>query len=330
VERARLPISEFPLTSLYNFNAARLFLRLVRFLRRERIDILHAFDFYTSVFAVPAGRIAGVPVVLASRRELLDLRSPLQQRAIRLACWFATGVVANSRAAGQDIFGPRVEGSRRVDILPNCINLDDFKPDTSCGDIRDSLGIARDAFVIGALGNLRPEKDFSTFLRAARVIHESVASAVFLIVGEGPERTNLERLVGQLNLSGTVHFLGERPDVANVLSDVDVLVMSSITESFPNAILEGMAIGKPIVATNVGGVPDLVEEGCTGFLVPPHDPTSIAERILRLWSNSTLRASMGEEGRNRVARKFTVGRVVEQLEAIYARELRKRGGNGYT
>jgi L-malate glycosyltransferase len=324
VESLGVSIVEFPINSLYNFRTAKLFVRLVRFLYREQIQILHAFDFYTSVFAVPAARVAGVPVVLASRRELLNLRSTWQQRAIRVACRLATRVVVNSRAAGHDLAGLDPVNRRRIEVLPNCINLQEFESKLPPGEIRRQLGLSSRSSVIGVLGNLRPEKDLETFLLAARGILDAIPSAEFLVIGDGPAGNKLKCLADDLRLSESVHFLSERSDVPDLLAALDILVMSSYTESFPNALLEAMAMGKPVVATNVGGIPELVEEGQTGFLVPPRDPEAIADRVLCLCRDSARRLQMGRAARARVESTFTVERVTAGLEGIYARSLPER------
>jgi glycosyltransferase involved in cell wall biosynthesis len=327
VESLGVSVVEFPIDSLYNFRAAKLFAQLVRFLRRERIQIVHTFDFYTSIFAVPAARLAGVPVVLASRRELLNLRTPWQQRAIRVACSMATGVVVNSRAVGQDMAGVESGGRSKIDILPNCIDLDKFEHNSSIQEIRRELGLSPTSILIGALGNLRPEKNLETFLMAARSIADAIPSAEFLVIGDGPEGNELKSLANDLHLSESVHFLGERPDVPDLLAALDILVMSSYSESFPNAILEAMAAGKPVVATNVGGIPEVVEEGQTGFLVPARDPEAMSDRILLLCRDSVLRLQMGRVARARVESNFTVQAVTAKLEGIYVRALRERIGS---
>jgi glycosyltransferase involved in cell wall biosynthesis len=326
VESLGVSIVEFPIDSLYNFKTAKLFVQLARLLRRERIQIVHAFDFYTSIFAVPAARLARVPVVLASRRELLNLRTPWQQRAIRVACNLATGVVVNSSAVGDDMAG-RKSGSRgQIEVLPNCIDLEEFEPKLSAGEIRRELGLSPRSILIGTLGNLRPEKDLETFLLAARRILDANPSAEFLVIGDGPAANKLKALAGDLRLSESVRFLGERPDVPDLLAALDILVMTSYTESFPNAILEAMAVGKPVVATNVGGIPEVVEEGQTGFLVSPRDPKALADRVISLCRDSARRLQMGRAARARVENNYTVQAVATKLEEIYARSLRERFG----
>jgi L-malate glycosyltransferase len=324
VESLDVSIVEFPIDSLYNLRAAKLFVELVRFLYREQIHIVHAFDFYTSVFAVPAARLAGVPVVLASRRELLNLRTPWQQRATRIACRLATGVVVNSRAVEHDLAGLESGSRRKIDVLPNCIDLEEFESKLSSVEIRRDLGLSPRSILIGALGNLRPEKNLETFLLATRGILDAIPSAEFLVIGDGPAANKLKSLANDLCLSESVHFLGERADVPDLVAALDILVLCSYTESFPNAILEAMAMGKPVVATNVGGIPELVEEGQTGFLVPPRDPKAIADRVLSLCRDSARRLQMGRAAHAQVESNFTVQAVTTKLEGIYARSLRER------
>jgi glycosyltransferase involved in cell wall biosynthesis len=324
VESLGVTIVEFPIDSLHNWKTARLFVQLVRFLRREQIQIVHTFDFYTSIFAVPAARLAGVPVVLASRRELLNLRTPWQQRAIRFICGLATGVVVNSRAVHHEMAKLGPASRRKINILPNCIDLDQFEPKLSAGEIRRELGLSPNSILIGALGNLRPEKDLETFLQAARGILDVIPSAEFLVIGDGTAGSQLKSLANDLHLSESVHFLGERQDIPDLLAALDLLVMSSYSESFPNAILEAMTMGKPVVATNVGGIPELVEEGQTGFLVPPRDPKAIADRVLSLCRDSAHRLQMGQAARAQVEANFTVQAITARLEGIYDRSLRER------
>lgn len=323
VEPLGVPIVEFPINSLYNYRSAKLFLRLVRLLHREQIQILHAFGFYSSIFTVPAGRIAGVPVVLASRRELLNLRGPWQQRAIRVACKLATGVIVNSHAASNDVICGGLVNRNRVELLPNCIDLQEFKPMRHSDEIRQKLGISAASIVVGALGNLRPEKDLGTFLLAARGVRNMDPTVQFLVIGDGAGRDSLKRLADDLDLSDSVHFLSDRSDVPDLIAVLDILVMSSSTESFPNAILEAMAVGVPVIGTHVGGIPELVEEGQTGFLVPPKDPEAITLRILYLCQHPSQRLQMGRAARKRVEDEFAIPKITEKLASIYERLLRE-------
>jgi glycosyltransferase involved in cell wall biosynthesis len=324
VEGMGIPVEEFPLRSFFNLSAIGWFFQLVKFLRRERIDIVHAFDFYTAVFAVPAARWAGVPVVLASRRELAGDRSRWQQRAIRLACHLSTGIVANSRAAGSCLTGFGYVPAEKITVVPNSIDPEEFRPARKAADTRQSLGLAPEVPLVGILGALRPEKDQATFIRAAHQIAQSSPAASFLLIGEGNERPRLESLARALGIAGRVIFAGDRHDVADLLAALDVFVLSSSTESFPNAILEAMVVGRPVVATNIGGIPEVVEDGKCGFLVPVGDAAAMARSVEQLLHDPALRRSMGDAGRARVLAEFTPALMKQRLENLYDRQMLER------
>jgi len=324
VEALGIPVTEFPLNSLHNLRAARLLWRLARFLRRQRIDILHAFDFYTSIFAVPAARLAGVPIVIASRRELLTSRTFGQRCAIRFACEFATHIVTNSQAAVSALLGLRNRKVHKVTIVPNGVDLDEFRPTLSTRQVRAQLGIDDHTPLVGIVAVLRPEKDVATFLRAASLVSTSVPSARFLVIGDGGERAKLEALAQELRLPPRVLFLGDRSDVPNLLSALDVFVLTSRAESFPNAALEAMAMGLPVAATDVGGTFELIVDRETGFLGPAGNAEGIARRIAELLRNPYLRRTLGAAGAARARNEFGSTRMKERLENLYDRLLRER------
>jgi len=312
------PIVEFPIRSLFGLHTARRFWQLVRFLRRNRIAILHAFDFYSEIFALPAARMAGVPVLLAARGELRDLRNPLQRSAIGIACRLATCIVTNSQACFAEA---RREPGRAV-FIPNSIDLDLFRPAISSTEVRRNLGLGDNAPVIGLLAALRPEKDVGTFLRAAAHVSTQIPDARFLVIGDGSERPSLERLAAELRLSGRALFLGDQSNVENLLASLDIAVLSSVTESMPNAVLEAMAVGRPVVATRAGGTHELVRDGETGYLVPVRDPEAMSEKILKLLRDPERRLAMGRAGRARVEREFSGTRMREELRTLYGSTLR--------
>lgn len=324
VEAMGLPVHEFPITSLKRWSTVVWFDRLMKFFKAERIDIVHAFDFYTNLFAGIAAYLADVPVIIASRRELAGDRSLAQQWGIRLACQFAGAVAANSRAAGSRLTGLFSEHPEKVRIVPNGINLDDFVAQKPAEDVRREIGAGRGTQLVGVLAALRPEKDLGTFLRAAAKVHRTAAEARFVLIGEGSERLKLEALARELGIAERVLFLGDRRDVPDLLHALDVFVLSSTTESFPNAVLEAMAARKPVVATRVGGTPELVEDGVTGYLVPVSDPVGMAHRIVELLHDPAKRRAMGEAGRARAEREFSPGRMRQKLEELYDRLLREK------
>jgi glycosyltransferase involved in cell wall biosynthesis len=328
VEGLGLPIHEFPTTSLYGRGTLGLLRRLMRLLREEQIELVHSFDFYTNVFAGTAAWLAGVPAILISRREMAGDRSVFQQAAIRFSAFLADGIVANSRAAGMRLTGraPSVPG--RLGVVPNCIDPAPFHPDADPRQAAAALGLAPASVHIGLLAALRPEKDIATFLRAAALAARELESAQFVLIGEGSERDRLKGLAAELGIAERVVFLGDRSDIPEVLAAMDVVALSSITESFPNAVLEAMAAGRAVVATRVGGVPELVRDGETGWLVPPRDAQAMARRIIELAGSPSQRQAMGQAGRALAVREFSPWRMKERLEGYYEETLRRRAPLG--
>lgn len=177
------------------------------------------------------------------------------------------------------------------------------------------VGIGDGDPVVGLVAALRPEKDHATFLRAARLVVDELPTARMLLVGDGPMRGEIENLVAELGLTEHVILAGSRPDVPALLRAMDVVVLSSYSvECFPMALLEAMAAGRPAVCTAVGGVPELVVDGETGYLVPPKDPQSLARRLIEVLSDPAARARMGAAARNRVETEFSLKASITAAE----------------
>jgi glycosyltransferase involved in cell wall biosynthesis len=189
-------------------------------------------------------------------------------------------------------------------------------------DIRHELGLTDASAVVGIVANSRPLKDLATFLRAAASVVEVAPGTRFVIIGEGWQRDKLVRLARELHLDGNVLFLGLRRDVPRIVSILDIGVCSSLSESCCNAILEYMASRKPVVATRVGGNPELVIEGHTGLLVPPQDPPALAGAILALLQDRGLALEMGRAGQQRARQSFSLERMASQTQLVYEGLLR--------
>lgn len=203
---------------------------------------------------------------------------------------------------------------RKVHIIHN--GVDESRFDGSAGDdVRSQLGLHEHDLVVGILAALRPEKDHASFLRAASLVAQRNPAARFMIVGDGPGRVGLEALAGELGVRDRVVFTGARNDVAAVLAAMDVFVLSSFTiECFPMALLEAMASSRPAVCTAVGGVPEMLEDGVTGYLVPPRDVAALADRLGTLLESEPQRRQFGAAARARVEAEFTLDRSVRAAE----------------
>lgn len=191
----------------------------------------------------------------------------------------------------------------------------------SNGTLRRSLAYGEEIKLVGMVANIRQSKGYEYFVQAARIVADTIPQARFIAVGDIDDKFGggLRKLVEQLNLGGRFLFLGFQNDIPEILSDLDVFVLSSTSEGFPLVVLEAMAAGKPVVVTRCGGPEEVVEDGRDGFLVPSANPEKLAARIIDLVSNPGLAAAFGQRARAKVTRQFSLERMVRQYEALYER-----------
>jgi glycosyltransferase involved in cell wall biosynthesis len=292
-------------------------LELVRLLRRERPDILHASSSKAGVLGRLAAAAARVPIrIFTVHGWAFTAHSGAAARLYRYAdrlvrplTTVTVCVAEHERATG---LAARTCSEARTIVIPNAIDAQAV-PRT-----RRSRGLPQ----LVAVGRLKAPKDFVTLVRAVAELPEEPCE--LLIVGEGPDRPALEAEIERLGLDGRVRLLGERGDVPELLAGAEAFVLSSASEGMPISVLEAMAAGLPVVASRVGGVPELVADGETGLLVPPGRPESLAEALGRLIADPELRHRLGDAGRIRVRERFHLGPFRRAHVELYSRELARR------
>jgi glycosyltransferase involved in cell wall biosynthesis len=294
---------------------------LYRMLRRERVDVLHAHKFGSNLWGTVVGRLARVPVIVAHEHTWSYEGQPLRKLADRaVIARGSSAFVAVSREDQRRMV--EVERIREEDtiFIPNGIPA---PPEASGKDVRAELGIAPDAPVIGTVSVLRPQKALDVLLRATKTLVQEFPALRVLIAGEGDCREELEELTAELGLRETVMFLGVRTDVPDVLAALDVAVSTSDFEGSPLSVMEYMEAGRPIVATRVGGVPDLIDDAVHGRLVAPQDAAGFAEGVATLLRDPDAAREMGARARERRRAEFDIDVMVRRLEALYE-ELRAK------
>ncbi|MCD4691043.1 glycosyltransferase, partial [bacterium] len=310
-------------------------LGLFRLIMRERPTILHSYLFPANWRTAIVGRVARVPLVITSVRNV-DVHALRHLRlAERVTGWLSDRVLANAEAVRDYIVKHHRTAPRKVRVICNGVSIRRIAgerngvggtraqaPGTEAASGHDARDGAPATVVM--IASLTPKKDHGTFLKAARLIADERPDTRFLIVGDGPLAGHLMERARALGLEGNVEFLGETSDIGGLLSCVDISVLTSLKEGCSNVILESMAAGKPVVATSVGGNPELVVEGDTGYLVPPRDAAGVARRVLELLADDGVRTAMGARGRERVFDGFTAVRMVEQTARFYEEELAVR------
>ena len=327
-ERAGIPIVPFPLPSFYAPGAARQLARLVRYLRRERADVLHSHDMYSSIFATVAGRLARTPVTIVSRRWWgFDRRD--HEIANAIAYRLATCVLANGERVAAQLEREGIP-RRKLAVVPNFVDDAAFEspPPEEILRARAELGVPDGALVVGIVASLTPVKDHPTLLRAAAQLRATHPELHLVLIGEGTDRQALERLASELGIASAVHFAGFRVNGGNLHAAFDISALCSVSEGFPNSIVEAMAARKPVVCTDVGSCREAVVDWVTGFLVPPSRPDAFAGALQRLIADPALRARMGEAGRARARQRHQARQVLDSVEMLYRALLSGRGAGG--
>jgi L-malate glycosyltransferase len=319
----------FPLNSFHDRNALRQLRLFTRWLKFNQVAVLHTHDFYTNVFGMAAGTLARVPVRIASMRETSGMRTAAQKQAQRVAYSLAHHVVANSEAVKNSLIADGVS-QKKITVIYNGLATGRLISAESRKGALSLLGLPEDnngnsQKFVTIVANMRHDvKDYPMFLRAAQKIREAVPTAAFLLAGEGELSDSLKILARDLGIESQTFFLGGCQKIAELLMVSEVCVLSSKAEGFSNSILEYMAAGRPVVATNVGGAREAIIEGETGYLVPSGDDALMAERIVALLRQPEEARKMGAAGRRVVSEKFSCEAQLAGTERLYERLLQAR------
>jgi L-malate glycosyltransferase len=304
------PVTEFPIRGFARPATVSQAAAFARWCRHHRIQIVQTCDLYANVFALPSAALAGVPLRVGSRRELNPDKTASKIALQRQAYRFAHTVVANSSAGKTQLEHEGVPANR-IRVIPNGVTVERFTPVPGVRPVRTIVTVA----------NLRAEKAHDVLLRAAARLSPSHPELSFVIAGDGPRAAELRAMSERLGVADRVRFVGHVDDVPSLLGAAQAFVLPSISEAFPNAVIEAMAAGLPVVASAVGGLLDLVDHGRTGLLVPPSDPEALAGAIAALVADPARAARIGAAAREDVASRYTFGRMVQSFEDLYLTHL---------
>ena len=300
--------------------------KLAVLLRRHRADIVHTHGYYGSTFGRLAAIIAKTPVIIA---HVHTSYAGLKRRHLfieRILSFYTDKIICLSQREIEQYLQAGIGRRDQYEFVYNGLDVAAFS-DTKCdrGPMREALGLSSDDRACVTVGRLVPVKGHRFLLEAlaeARKVHPNLK---LLCVGDGPLEPSLRAQVGQLGLSEHVRFLGFREDVPQILHACDLFVLASLNEGFGLVLLEAMACGLPVIATSVGGVPEIVAHESTGLLVPARDPQAMAEAIVRIISSPRLAARLIAEAAARLRERFSIEATVARLEQIYQAELARAG-----
>jgi glycosyltransferase involved in cell wall biosynthesis len=306
------PVTDFGVRSLRHVRTLQQAHALARWCTARNLAVLHTVDLPSNILGQPAAAFARVPVRIANRREVNPGRATHELIAQRIGYACAHRIIANCGAAADRLRRERVP-SRKISVVPNGLDLAAYTPRKAITAVRRVTTVA----------NLRREKGHDVLLDAAAIVLKQFPDARFDIVGTGPELAALQDRAGRLGVGDSVSFLGHCENVAVRLGAADLFVLPSRSEAFPNAALEAMSIGLPVIASAVGGLREVIEHQRTGVLVPADDPVALASQITLLMADSALAARLGAAAHAHASR-YSFARMVAAFEHIYLTEWRRR------
>ncbi len=318
LEQLRVPRPVFDIGRLYTPGTLWQAIRLVRYIRRHLIQIVHTYGFYPNVFAVPAARIAGVSIVVASIRDRGDILTPMQRWIQKQACRLADCVLVNAEAIREALIHQGYRPGNIV-VIRNGVVASRPAGRQNGAAVRRALGVPASAPLVFVFSRLNTMKGLEYFIEAAAVVAGTFPGVRFLIVGDGGRRQELEAHARRLGLENRVIFTGFRTDVPELLSEAAISVLPSLSEGLSNSLLESMAAGVPVIAANVGGNSEIIEHEGSGLLVPVRDSVALAAAMGRLLEDPLLAARFAQAGRERVAEVFSMERSLGEVESLYER-----------
>jgi glycosyltransferase involved in cell wall biosynthesis len=306
-------VTDLGMAGKYRLDA---FWRLNRLLRDQHPAILHTWMFHANIPGRLIGRTAGVPVIITSERTM-GQEGNFRRWLNRSTARWANSIVCVSQSVADFAIGKIGLPAKKIVVIPNGIELDQFENLPIQSEARVKYQLPEGALIIGAIGRPRAVKGYSYLIDAFARLAQGHPSAHLLFVGDGPDRSRLEEQVQTTGFIDRVTFLADQLDIPSLLPALDILALPSLHEGMPNVAIEAMAAGLPVVATAVGGTPEVIIDGINGLLVPPRNPEALAGALSRLLLDPDLRQRMGQAGRQRAFEQFNIQHTVQQTQVLY-------------
>ncbi len=314
-----IELYHFPVKRIYSLNGLYQFCRLYLLVRSKKVDIIHTFFEKSELFGWLIAKFTGIPVWITSFRDMGFKRNKIFRQIFKFSIRDCKKCVAVCNAVKEQMVLQEDVSPEKIDVIYNGLDLPVPSRTFEDNYLKKEINIDAKTALVGMVANFHHEiKGHIYFLEAAEIVLQKTLNVEFCIIGDGHLRSKYEQMASDLKIEQKIHFLGKRGDVAEILSSLDISVLSSISEGLSNAILESMAAAKPVVATRVGGNPEIIIEGSTGYLVQSEDSEALAEAIIKLLQDPEKAVTMGETGQKLIREKFTIKLMVNNYERLYS------------
>ena len=317
VEGIGCRLETFRVVRVYGLSGFIQGLKFFRFLKTARVDIVQTYHFSSDIWGVFWAHLAGVPVIISNRRDMGFWRKNHHAPAYRFINRWVKKIVTVTESVKKMVIETEGVAPSKVEVICNGVDVSVGRQPSDVRSLKEELGIKENELVVIHVANLKPVKGHRFLLRAFAEIIRQVPHVKLLLIGKDELNGSLHRLASQLDIANNVLFLGTRQDVPDLLSAADICVLPSLSEGMSNAILEYMAAGKPVVATNVGGNPELIKNGFNGFLVAVENVEELKNALLALIKDAGKRQAMGANGFTRVKQEFSMEKMVRKYEELF-------------
>jgi glycosyltransferase involved in cell wall biosynthesis len=297
-------------------------LHLTWVMKKKKCLLVHFHDAHSLSIGSCAASLAEVPLRVISRRVDFPLNTnPFSRRKYSKG---VDSIIAVSEGVKKVLKEGGID-SRLIDVVPDGIDFSPYEESTKSDYLRRELSFAPDDFLVGIVAHLADHKGHKYLIQASKILKEKAPKIKVIIVGQGPLMMDLTQQAREIDVEDMVFFLGFREDVTQILDSLDLFVLSSYLEGMGSSIIDAMAHKLPVVATDVGGIPEVVIDGKTGFLVSPRRPAALARAILKIYSDSSLGFRFGQMGYKVVRQKFSAESMAQKIIGVYERLAKKKG-----
>lgn len=291
--------------------------QILNIIETRDIDIIHTHDFRSDLFGLICAKIKKKPVVSTVHGWICnDMKGKVYRAIDKLLLRYFDQIITVSQKVGELVQNAFI-ASKKITTINNALHINNYCPNRSEGRLRSELGIGESTFLIANIGRLSPEKGQEEFLQAGKKLLSNHKNIKLVLIGVGPDEVKLKQFVEDNRMSDFVIFLGFRKDMINIYNSVDLIVQTSFTEGMPNIVLEGLLMQVPVIATEVGGTGEIIEQDVTGVLIEPGNISIISEKMREFLINPDKFKKMARQGRDVIAKNFDHKLRVRKLKKVY-------------